>query len=108
MSAKILRVGTEREALPMGETINVTLAPDTLRALRESVEAGEYTSVDALLDEAVHALQRQRRENAEQLDLIRARIRRSLDDPRPPLSLEEVEARMEALFAQTRDERRRA
>ncbi|MCJ2018108.1 type II toxin-antitoxin system ParD family antitoxin [Methylobacterium sp. E-065] len=108
MSAKILRVGTEREALPMGETINVTLAPDTLRAVRESVEAGEYTSVDALLDEAVHALQRQRRENAEQLDLIRARIRRSLDDPRPPLSLEEVEARMEALFAQTRDERRRA
>ncbi len=92
----------------MGETINVTLAPDTLRAVRESVEAGEYTSVDALLDEAVHALQRQRRENAEQLDLIRARIRRSLDDPRPPLSLEEVEARMEALFAQTRDERRRA
>ena len=104
----LARVVMERETLPMGETISITLAPDTLRAVRESVEAGEYASVDALLDEAVHALQRQRRENAEQLDLIRARIRRSLDDPRPPLSLEEVEARMEALFAQTRDERRRA
>ena len=64
----------ERETLPMGETISITLAPDTLRAVRESVEAGEYASVDALLDEAVHALQRQRRENAERLDDIRAMI----------------------------------
>lgn len=92
----------------MGETISITLAPDTLRAVRESVEAGEYASVDALLDAAVHALQRQRRENAEQLDSIRARIRRSLDDPRPSLSIDEVEAHMEALFARARDERRRA
>lgn len=90
----------------MGETISITLAPDTLRAVRESVEAGEYASVDALLDAAVQALQRQ--QNAEQLDSIRARIRRSLDDPRPSLSIDEVEAHMEALFAQARDERRRA
>ncbi len=32
------------------ETISITLAPDTLRAVRASVEAGEYASVDALLD----------------------------------------------------------
>lgn len=85
----------------MGETISITLAPDTLRAVRESVEAGEYASVDALLDEAVHALQRQRRADAEQLDDIRARIRRSLDDPRPPLSVDEVRAHIDALHAQT-------
>jgi antitoxin ParD1/3/4 len=91
----------EREALPMGETISITLAPDTLRAVRKSVEAGEYASVDALLNEAVHALQRQRREDAERLDDIRARIRRSLDDPRPPRSLEEVRARIDALHAET-------
>ena len=94
--------------MPGGETISITLTPGTLRTVRESVEAGEYASVDALLDEAVHALQRQRRENAERLDEIRARIRRSLDAPRPPLSIEEVEAHMEVLFAQTRDEQRRA
>ncbi|WP_409567623.1 type II toxin-antitoxin system ParD family antitoxin [Methylobacterium sp. J-030] len=85
----------------MGETISITLAPDTLRAVRASVEAGEYASVDALLDEAVHALQRQRREDAERLDVIRARIRRSIDDPRPPLSLEEVRAHIDALHAET-------
>jgi antitoxin ParD1/3/4 len=89
-------------------TISITLAPDTLRAVRASVEAGEYASVDALLDAAVQALQRQRRADSEQLDDIRARIRRALDDPRPSLSIDEVEAHMEALFAQTRDERRRA
>ncbi len=67
--------------MPRGETISVTMAPETLRAVRESVEAGEYESVDAALDDAVRALQRQRREAAEHLESIRARIRRSLDDP---------------------------
>ncbi|MWV25830.1 type II toxin-antitoxin system ParD family antitoxin [Methylobacterium sp. 2A] len=67
--------------MPMGETISITLAPDTLRAVR--------------------ALQRQRRETAERLDDIRARIRRSLDDPRPSRSLEEVRAHIDALHAET-------
>ncbi|MET3411686.1 MULTISPECIES: type II toxin-antitoxin system ParD family antitoxin [Methylobacterium] len=92
----------------MGETISITLAPDTLRAVRESVEAGEYASVDALLDEAVHALQRQRREDAERLDDIRARIRRSLDDPRPDLSIEEVQEDLDRMFAEARHDTRRA
>jgi len=89
--------------MPSGETISVTMAPETLRAVRERVEAGEYASVDAALDDAVRALQRQRREEAEHLDSIRARIRRSLDDPRPDLSSEEVEADLEALFAEARE-----
>ncbi|WP_409564823.1 type II toxin-antitoxin system ParD family antitoxin [Methylobacterium sp. J-026] len=92
----------------MGETISITLAPDTLRAVRASVEAGEYASVDALLDEAVHALQRQRREDAERLDAIRARIRRSLDDPRPDLSIDEVQEDLERVFAEAERDFRRA
>ncbi len=66
------------------------MAPETLQAVRERVAAGEYASLDAALDDAVRALQRQRREQAEHLDSIRARIRRSLDDPRPDLTSEEV------------------
>ncbi|WP_342164532.1 type II toxin-antitoxin system ParD family antitoxin [Methylobacterium sp. SD21] len=92
--------------MPRGETISVTMAPETLRAVRESVEAGEYESVDAALDEAVRALQRQRREKTDHLESIRARIQRSLDDPRPDLTIEEVEADMEVLFAQARAARR--
>ncbi|MCJ2118876.1 type II toxin-antitoxin system ParD family antitoxin [Methylobacterium sp. J-001] len=94
--------------MPPAETISVTLAPDTLRTVRQSVESGEYASVEAMLDEAVHALQRQRRENAERLDVIRARIRRSLDDPRPDLSSEEVQEHLDELFAEAQRDPRRA
>jgi hypothetical protein len=37
--------------------------------------------------------------DAENLVLIRARIRRSLDDPRPDMTLAEVDAHLAALFA---------
>ncbi|MDP4024216.1 type II toxin-antitoxin system ParD family antitoxin [Methylobacterium sp. NEAU 140] len=94
--------------MPPAETLTITLPPDMLRALRESVEAGAHATIDDALGAAVRAWQRQRREDAEHLETIRARIRRSLDDPRPSLSLEEVEAHMEALFAETRRDRRRA
>ncbi len=40
-----------------------------------------------------------REDDAERLADIRARIRRSLEDPRPDLSLEEVDAELDALFA---------
>ncbi|MCJ2011598.1 type II toxin-antitoxin system ParD family antitoxin [Methylobacterium sp. J-076] len=94
--------------MPRGETISVTMAPETLRAVRERVEAGEYASVDAALDDAVRALQRQRREEAEDLDAIRARIRRSLDDPRPDLSSAEVQDELDMMFAEAEHEFRRA
>lgn len=94
--------------MPSGETISVTMAPETLRAVRESVEAGEYESVDAALDDAVRALQRQRREKAEHLESIRARIRRSLDDPRPDLSSEEVQEDLDRMFAEAERDFRRA
>lgn len=51
---------------------------------------------------------RQRQEDVERLNVIRARIRRSLDDPRPDLSLEEVDAYLEALFAEAEKDTRRA
>lgn len=94
--------------MPPAETISVTLPPETVRALRERVEAGEYASLGDALEDAVQAWRSRRREDAERLDAIRARIRRSLDDPSPDLSPDEVEAQMEVLFAQARDDRRRA
>jgi len=94
--------------MPRGETISVTMAPETLQAVRERVAAGEYASLDAALDDAVRALQRQRREQAEHLDSIRARIRRSLDDPRPDLTSEEVQDDLDRLFAEAERDFRRA
>lgn len=84
------------------EKISITMTADQLRAVRESVTAGEYASTSEVLRDAVRLWLRQRREDAERLDLIRARLRRSLDDPRPSLSGEEVRDSLEGLFAQAR------
>lgn len=94
--------------MPSSETISITMPPEQLRAVRESVEAGEYASTSDLLSDAVRLWQRRRRDDAERLNVIRARIRRSLDDPRPALSLEEVDAHLEALFAQAENDASRA
>jgi antitoxin ParD1/3/4 len=83
------------------EKISITMTPDMLRVVRDSVEAGEYASTSEALRDAVRVWQRQRLEDAERLNAIRARVRRSLDDPRPDLSFEEVEARLARLHAET-------
>lgn len=83
------------------EKISVTMTPDMLRTLRESVEAGEYASTSEALRDAVRLWQRQRVEDAERLTAIRARVKRSLDDPRPDLSEEEVVARLARLHEET-------
>ncbi|MDR3510462.1 MAG: hypothetical protein P4L73_02420 [Caulobacteraceae bacterium] len=83
------------------EKISVTITTDMLRVIRESVSAGEYASTSEALRDAVRLWQRQRLEDAERLEAIRARIRRSIDDPSPSLNEDEVEARLGQLFADT-------
>jgi antitoxin ParD1/3/4 len=90
------------------EKISVTMTPEMLRAIRESVESGEYASTSEALRDAVRIWQRERREYAERIKSIRARIRRSLDDPRPDIEMDEVDRRWEALFAETKKARRNA
>ncbi|MGX7706197.1 ribbon-helix-helix domain-containing protein [Methylobacterium sp. Gmos1] len=82
------------------ETISITMTSEQLRAVRESVASGEYASTSEVLRDAVRLWQRQREERAERLNAIRARTRRSLDDPRPALTLDQVDARLEELFAE--------
>jgi len=81
------------------EKISITLTPEMLQAKRDSVTSGEYGSTSEVVRDAVRLWQRQRTEDAERLSAIRERIRRSLDDHRPDLTLEEVDAHLEALFA---------
>src|ERR1700680_1648245 len=83
------------------EKISITLTPDMLRAIRESVEAGEYASTSEALRDAVRIWQRQRSEHAERLAAIRTRVRRSLDDPRPSVPLDEAFDRIEKRHAET-------
>jgi antitoxin ParD1/3/4 len=83
------------------EKISVTVTRDMLRAIRESVEAGEYASASEALRDAVRVWQRRREEDAERLAVIRARVRLSLDDPRPSVPLDEAFDRIEKLHADT-------
>jgi antitoxin ParD1/3/4 len=89
-----------KEALMQAaEKISITLTPDMARLIRESVASGEYASTSEALRDAVRAWHRQRLEDAGRLELIRARIRRSVDDPRPSLTEAEVDAQFETLFS---------
>ncbi len=81
------------------EKISITMTAEQLDAIRASVRAGEYASTSEALRHAVRLWQRQRAEDAQRLEAIRARVRRSIDDPRPSLSQAELDARLDALFA---------
>jgi antitoxin ParD1/3/4 len=80
--------------MPEHETITVTLPSDMAAELRALVAARRYASPSQAIEEALadwrdkHRLRDQRRES------IRARIRESLDDPRPSLSEAEVARRI--------------
>jgi antitoxin ParD1/3/4 len=83
------------------EKISITVTAEMLSDLRASVESGEFASTSEAMRDAVRIWQRERLERAERLESIRARIRQSIDDPRPSLTTEEVEARISALFQTT-------
>jgi antitoxin ParD1/3/4 len=86
------------------EKISVTMTTDMLKVIRESVRAGEYASTSEALRDAVRLWQRRRIEDAERLEAIRARVRRSIDDPHASLSEDEVDARLDRLFETARME----
>jgi antitoxin ParD1/3/4 len=80
------------------EKISITVTPDMLKQLRASVEAGKYASTSEAMRDALRLWQRQRLEDAERLEAIRARVRRSIEDPLPNLSEADVDARLDRLF----------
>jgi len=84
------------------EKISITMTPEMMRAIRESVEAGEYASTSEAMRDAVRVWLRQREEDSERLAVIRSRIRQALGDPRPDLLGAEVDARLEEMFAKAR------
>ena len=86
------------------EKISITVTPEMLRVIRESVDAGEYASTSEVIRDAMRLWQRQREEHAETIKSIKARIRKSLDDPSPDLSADEVNAHMKAFIAEAEEE----
>jgi antitoxin ParD1/3/4 len=77
------------------EKVSVTITPDMLRALRESVESGEFATTSEAMRDAVRVWQRERLEYAERVQALRERVRRSLEDPQPSLTAEDAEVEIE-------------
>lgn len=77
------------------EKVSITMPPEMMRLIRDSIEAGEYASTSEVLRDAMRAWLRQREEHQERLESIRARVRQSLDDPRPSVPMEEAEENLE-------------
>ena len=74
------------------EKISITVTPAMKKVLEERVASGQFASASELMREAFRTWQRQQDEHEERLASIRARIQKSIDDPRPSLSLDEARA----------------
>lgn len=89
------------------EKISITLPPSMVRLIRDKVDSGAYASTSEVVREAMRLWQRQEEEHAERIAAIRARVRRSLKDPRPNLSSEEVGEWIEEIKAAARQSGKR-
>lgn len=76
------------------EKVSVTMTSEQMQVIRESVQSGEFATTSEAMRDAVRVWQRQRIEDAEFLEAVRARNHRSIDDPRPSLSADEAEAEL--------------
>jgi antitoxin ParD1/3/4 len=79
-----------------------SLGNETLKAVDELVEIGGFASADQAVLAAIEAWHQTTDNPTQQLEAIRLRVRRSIDDPRPSLSIDEVDAALDELMAEAR------
>jgi antitoxin ParD1/3/4 len=79
-----------------------SLGNETLKAVDDLIEIGGFASADEAVLAAIEAWHQTADNPAQQLEAIRLRVRRSIDDPRPSLSIEEVDAALDEMMADAR------
>lgn len=82
----------------MAEKISITLPSNMLDAIKVQVNAGHFSSTSEVLREAMRFWMRHEEEREQRLEAIRARLKASVDDPRPSVPAEQVFGRLEAKF----------
>ena len=80
----------------MSEKLSITLPAEMVAAIKQNVDSGRFASTSEVLREAMRLWLRDEEEHSERLAAIRARISRSLDDPRPPIPLDDAMSRVRA------------
>jgi putative addiction module CopG family antidote len=79
----------------MNEKLSISLPAEMVAEINLQVEAGRYASPSEMMQHAMQALAREHEERSERIAEMRASIAKSLADPRPPLTGEEVSARLD-------------
>ncbi|MDM9647918.1 MULTISPECIES: type II toxin-antitoxin system ParD family antitoxin [unclassified Rhizobium] len=79
------------------EKLSITLPTEMVDVINAEIDAGAFASTSEVIRAAMRAWMRQEEEHKERIAAIRARVQESLDDPRPSLSLEEIDDWLETL-----------
>jgi antitoxin ParD1/3/4 len=82
------------------EKLSVTITPAMARMIREKVEDGSFGSASEVIRAALRAFQREEEEHAERMASIRARVKASIEDRRPPVPLDEAIDRVKRRISQ--------
>jgi antitoxin ParD1/3/4 len=83
----------------MVEKLSITLPSEMVDAIKSRVEAGSHASTSEVIREAMRTWLRLEEEHEERLEGLRARVKHSLEDPRPNLTGKQVRERLDALYA---------
>lgn len=77
------------------EKLSVTVTSAQARLIRKKVEDGTFGSASEVIRAALRAFQREEEEHAERIAAIKARLKASMEDPRPNLSSKQVRAHLQ-------------
>ncbi|WP_426228957.1 ribbon-helix-helix domain-containing protein [Pararhizobium sp. DWP3-4] len=82
----------------MVEKLSITLPSEMVDAIKSRVEAGSHASTSEVIREAMRTWLRLEEEHEERIEGLRARVKHSLEDPRPNLTGKQVRERLDALY----------
>lgn len=74
----------------------IELKPHYEKIVEDQLARGRFADADAVVEAALSLLQNQQTERDEALASVRAKIRESLDDPRPSIPADEVFSELRA------------
>jgi len=82
------------------EKLSITVTATQAKLIREKVEQGSFGSASEVIRAALRAFEREEQEHTERIASIKARIKASIEDPRPNLTSRQVRAQMRRLADQ--------
>lgn len=82
------------------EKLSITVTATQAKLIREKVEQGSFGSASEVIRAALRAFEREEEEHAERIASLKARIKASVEDPRPNLTSKQVRAQLRRLADQ--------